>query len=78
MACTHNEFPTLSPSTVDSLADTFDTATLTAMQRDVEALAAGAGPTAAAWRKVIATLAVAHEQRYYDENPHLVGRPRSA
>jgi hypothetical protein len=69
MGCTHSQFDTLAPTTVDDLADTFDTATLTAMQADVAALAAGAGPTAAAWRMVIATLAEAHEQRYYTENP---------
>ncbi len=75
MDCTHSEFPTLSPTTVDDLADTFDTAELTAMQRDVAALAAGAGPTAAAWRKVTATLVEAHEKRQYLEDARLAPRP---
>ena len=73
--CTHNQFPTLSPTTVDDLADNFDTAVLTAMQRDVEDLAHGDGLTAAAWRKFIATLAEAHEQRQYMENNRLAPRP---
>jgi hypothetical protein len=75
MDCTHSQFPTLSPTTVDDFADNFDTAELTAMQRDVTALADGDGLTAGAWRKLIATMAAAHELRQYMEDNRQAPRP---
>ena len=67
MTCDHNDFPTLAPTTVDDLAATFDAATIAAMQRDAQQLAAGNGPAAEAWTNVAATLAQAYQQRAYDE-----------
>ncbi|MFF5085354.1 hypothetical protein ACFY36_50645 [Actinoplanes sp. NPDC000266] len=66
MGCAHNEFPTLTPTTIDDFADTFDTATLETMHRQAQHLAAGTSSTAAAWTKVAVTLAEAHHQRVHD------------
>lgn len=74
MDCTHSRFPTLAPHTIDELADTFDAETLAAMQRDLAPLVTADSPTAAAWKIATASLAEAHESRFYSDNPHLVGR----
>jgi hypothetical protein len=72
--CAHSQFRALSPATIDELAGRFDTETLTAMRHDLAPIVDAAGPTAAAWRIVLASLAEAHEVRFFMENPHLVGR----
>jgi hypothetical protein len=71
--CTHNQFPTLAPATIDELAGRFDAETLTAMHHDLAPIIAAGGPTAAAWQIVLASLTEAHEVRVFMENPHLVG-----
>jgi hypothetical protein len=70
MTCEHHRFTTLSPATIDKLADTFDAATLHTMRGDAQQLADSNGPAAQAWDIIAGTLTKAHERRAYDERPH--------
>jgi hypothetical protein len=70
MTCEHHRFTTLSPATIDELADNFDAATLNTMHGDAQQLANSNGPTAQAWGIIASTLTHAHERRANDERPH--------
>lgn len=72
--CTHNQFDTLSPTTVTEFAETFTAETLTGLHHDVAHLATGDGPIAAAWRIIVATLEHAQEERFFIEHPERIGR----